>query len=178
MSTIKQNKIRRIVTGHSPDGKSILVSDSIVDGISLGGGKNFIQLWGNDSIPNHPDNGVLSKELDWFPSAGGHRFFVWVVPPKTNNHEKPKTKEQIDELLPGFTNYFEENNPGMHTTNSVDCNYVISGSIVLELDDNHETILNEGDSIIQNGTRHRWHNRGEIPAVLITTCVGSERTVG
>ena len=38
-----------------------------------------------------------------------------------------------------------------------------------------EIELNQGDSIVQNGTRHRWHNRADIPAVLITTCIGSER---
>lgn len=169
------NKIRRIVTGHSDNGKSILISDSTIDGISLGGGKDFIQLWGNDSIPIHPDNGLIEENMDWFPKVGGHRFFVWVVPPKSNSSGKKKSKEEIEKLLPGFMQHFEPDNPGMHTTDSVDCTYLISGSIVLELDDNKEIELNQGDSIVQNGTRHRWHNREEIPAVLITTCIGSER---
>lgn len=169
------NKIRRIVTGHSDNGKSILISDSTIDGISLGGGKDFIQLWGNDSIPKHPDNGLMQESMDWFPKVGGHRFFVWVVPPKLNNPGSQKSKEEIEKLLPGFMQHFESDNPGMHTTDSVDCTYLISGSIILELDDNKEIELNQGDSIIQNGTRHRWHNRTEIPAVLITTCIGSKR---
>lgn len=172
---IPKNNIRRIVTGHSDSGKSIIISDSIVENISLGGGKKFIQLWGNDSTPVHPDKGEMQKDMDWFPETGGHRFFVWVVPPKSENFEKPKSKEEIDALVPGFLQYFEPDNPGMHTTDSVDCTYLISGEIILELDDNKEVLLNEGASIIQNGTRHRWHNRGIIPAVLITTAIGSER---
>lgn len=170
-----ENKIRKIVTGHSDKGKSVIISDSITEGISLGGGKDFIPLWGTDSTPIHPDKGLQDKKMDWFPKIGGHRFFVWVVPPKSTNSDKPKTKAEIDDLLPGFIKHFEPNNPGMHTTDSVDCTYLISGSIILELDDNKETELNQGDSIIQNGTRHRWHNRGDIPAVLITTSIGSER---
>ena len=172
---IPKNKIRRIVTGHSDTGKAIIVSDSIIDNINLGGGKKFIQLWGNDSTPMHPDEGIMDENMDWFPKTGGHRFFVWVVPPKSENSEKPKSKAAINELVPGFLKYFEEDNPGMHTTDSVDCTYLISGKIVLELDDHKEVSSNEGDSIIQNGTRHRWHNRGIIPAVLITTSIGSER---
>lgn len=168
-------EFRRIVTGHTKEGKAIVTSDSIVDRISLGGGKEFIQLWGDDSIPVHPDNGRMKENLDFFPKAGGHRFFIWVVPPKSANSDKPKSKEEIDQLLPGFTQHFESDNPGMHTTNSVDCTYLISGSIILELDDNKEIELFQGDSIIQNGTRHRWHNRADIPAVLVTTCIGSER---
>ena len=170
-----KNKIRRVVTGHSENGKSIIISDSTIESISLGTGKNFIQLWGNNSIPIHPDKGLMDDNMDWFPTAGGHRFFIWTVPPKSTNSDKQKSKAEIDKLLPGFLKHFEPNNPGMHTTDSVDCTYLISGSIILELDDNKEIQLNEGDSIIQNGTRHRWHNRSEIPAVLITTCIGSER---
>ena len=171
----RENKIRRLVTGHSDTGKSILIEDSIVEGFTLGGGKDFIQLWGSDSTPIHPDKGASEAGLDWFPKPGGHRFFIWVVPPKSSNTGKLKTKDEIDELLPGFTKHFEPENPGMHTSDTVDCTYLISGAITLELDDNYETELNEGDSIVQNGTRHRWHNKGEIPAVLITTCVGSKR---
>lgn len=169
--------MRRVVTGHSKNGKSIIVSDSKAESISLGGGKDFTQLWGDDSIPVHPDNGLMKEKMNWFPNAGGHRFFSWIVPPKSSKTENSKSKEEIENLLPGFLTHFEPNNPGMHTTDSVDCTYLISGSIILELDDQIEIELNEGDSIIQNGTRHRWHNRGEIPAVLITTCIGSERKV-
>lgn len=62
----------------------------------------------------------------------------------------------------------------MHTTDTVDCTYLISGTIVPGLDDNKEVSLKAGDSIVQNGTRHRWHNKTDIPAVFITTCIGSE----
>lgn len=148
------DKIRRIVTGHSDEGKSVIISDSSVENINLGAGKKFIQLWGNDSIPVHPDKGIMEENLDWFPKSGGHRFFVWVVPPKSENFENPKSKSEIDKLVPGFTKHFEPENPGMHTTDCVDCTYIISGSVFLELDDNKEVELNEGDSIVQNGTRH------------------------
>lgn len=62
----------------------------------------------------------------------------------------------------------------MHTTPTVDMSYIISGEVVLELDDNKEVILKEGDAIVQNGTRHRWFNRGEIPVVIITCSIGIE----
>ncbi|KXX71131.1 cupin domain-containing protein [Flammeovirga sp. SJP92] len=171
----KKKEFRRIVTGHSKEGKSIIVNDAIVEKIDLGGGKEFMQLWGSDTIPKHPDDGTMEEYLDWFPKVGGHRFFIWIVPPKSQKNDKPKSKEEIESLVPGFLQHFESENPGMHTTDTVDCTYLISGSIVLELDDNVELEMNQGDSIIQNGTRHRWHNRGEIPAVLVTTCIGSER---
>lgn len=169
------NKTRRIVTGHSKEGKAIIVEDSIVEGFTLGGGKDFLPLWGNDATPVHPDNGTMSNHLDWFPKPGGHRFFIWTVPPNSQHVKTDKTASEIDALLPGFRKHFEPENPGMHTSDSVDCTYLISGSILLELDDKKEIELNQGDSIVQNGTRHRWRNIGDIPAVLITTAIGSER---
>ena len=130
---------------------------------------------GNDEIPSHPDNGEMDQNIDWFPKQGGHRFFVWTVPPSSTKKPLTKSKDEIEQILPGFIQHFEANSPGMHTTDSVDCTYLISGSILLELDDKKEIELFEGDSIVQNGTRHRWTNKGEIPAVLITTCIGSNR---
>jgi quercetin dioxygenase-like cupin family protein len=71
------------------------------------------------------------------------------------------------------TNEYDQ--PGMHTTDTVDMEIVISGEIVLELDDGVETTLRAGDVNIQNGTRHRWHNRGNEPAVIAVAMVGLPR---
>lgn len=69
----------------------------------------------------------------------------------------------------------EMDSPGMHTTDTVDMEIMLSGEIVLELDDGAETTLRAGDVNIQNGTRHRWHNRGDVPAVMVVAMVGGSR---
>jgi hypothetical protein len=33
--------------------------------------------------------------------------------------------------------------------------------------------LNAGDAYIQNGTRHRWSNPGDVPAVIAVTFIGA-----
>ncbi len=48
----------------------------------------------------------------------------------------------------------------MHRTSSIDYAVILSGSIVLELDDRAEVILNAGDVLVQRGTIHNWINRG------------------
>ena len=53
---------------------------------------------------------------------------------------------------------------------------MISGEIVLELDDGVEATLRAGDDNIQNGTLHRWQNRGTEPAVMAVAMVGLPRT--
>lgn len=171
------NKIRRVVTGHTEKGKSVIVSDEVVDGFEIGANRAFIKLWGNDSVPVHPDNGEMLEGGDWLPKAGGHRFYIWVVPPHSRSNKSTASQENVEELLPGFLKHFEPENPGMHTTDTVDCTYLISGAAIMELDDGVKVNINQGDSVIQNGTRHRWFNDGNIPAVFITTCIGSQRIV-
>ena len=70
--------------------------------------------------------------------------------------------------------HFEPDDPGMHTTASVDYGVVLSGEATLELDDGATVTLGPGDTYIQNGTRHRWSNSGSVPAVLAVTLLGAE----
>jgi quercetin dioxygenase-like cupin family protein len=52
---------------------------------------------------------------------------------------------------------------------------MLAGEVILELDDGAEVTLRSGDVNIQNGTRHRWHNRGTEPAVMAVAMVGASR---
>jgi quercetin dioxygenase-like cupin family protein len=63
----------------------------------------------------------------------------------------------------------------MHTTDTTDFEIVLSGQVVLELDDGAEVTLSPGDTVVQNGTRHRWRNPGTEPAVIGVAVVGALR---
>jgi len=82
---------------------------------------------------------------------------------------------EIEEKMPGVLAYMEPDNPGMHTTDTIDFEVVLSGEVVLELDDGAETVLRPGDTVVQNGTRHRWVNRGTEPAVWAAFIIGAHR---
>jgi quercetin dioxygenase-like cupin family protein len=69
----------------------------------------------------------------------------------------------------------EPAHPGMHTTDTVDFDVVISGEVWLELDDGAEVRLGPGDCVVQNGTRHRWHNRASRPCVIAVALLGMTR---
>lgn len=56
--------------------------------------------------------------------------------------------------------------PGMHTSDTVDIDFVLSGEVHVELDDGAEVHLKAGDVQVQNGTRHAWRNRSDEPCVL------------
>jgi quercetin dioxygenase-like cupin family protein len=83
---------------------------------------------------------------------------------------------EMEDKLPGFLTLLEPDNPGMHTTDTIDFEVVLSGELILELDDGAETVLRPGDTVVQNGTRHRWGNRGTEPAVVALFMVGARRS--
>jgi mannose-6-phosphate isomerase-like protein (cupin superfamily) len=51
--------------------------------------------------------------------------------------------------------------------------YVISGEVSLELDDGIEVHLHPGDSVVQNGTRHRWRKGGSEPCQMAVIMLGA-----
>jgi mannose-6-phosphate isomerase-like protein (cupin superfamily) len=83
---------------------------------------------------------------------------------------------EFEQKLPGMAEHLEPADPGMHTTASIDFGVVVSGQATLELDDGAKVALNPGDTYVQNGTRHRWSNTGDVPAVLAVALIGANHT--
>ncbi len=81
--------------------------------------------------------------------------------------------EEFQLKLPGLAEHLEPEVPGMHTTATVDVGVVISGTATLELDDGLKVRLDAGDTYVQNGTRHRWSNQGDVPAVVAVVLIGA-----
>jgi mannose-6-phosphate isomerase-like protein (cupin superfamily) len=173
--------MRRVVTGQTADGKSMFVSDDDVapTTISLSPGSEFHRLWGADSVPTLPTDGSPPPHTAYFPPAGGYRFGFFTVPPA--GQELPPDLDigaalaEMETKLPGMAAHMEPNDPGMHTTDTVDFEVVISGQVVCELDDGAEVTLYPGDTFVQNGTRHRWRNPGSETAVLFVALIGATR---
>jgi quercetin dioxygenase-like cupin family protein len=61
----------------------------------------------------------------------------------------------------------------MHTSDTIDVGVILDGDIFLELDDGAETHLHAGDVVVQNGTRHAWHNRTGQPCRMLFAIVGA-----
>ena len=175
-------QMRRVVTGHSSDGKAIVASDSEIDGFrpQLFPSMEFHALWGGDSTPVYPDDGAPLPHRGWFPPLGGFRFLAATLPPASD--EAPEIADEaaaiaeLEAFAPGLLAVMEPDAPGMHTTDSIDFIYVISGEVIMELDDGKEVHLAAGDTIVQSGTRHAWRNPGQEPCRLIAVQIGAERS--
>ena len=172
--------VRRVVTGNDVDGRAVFVSDEVVNPItiSLMPGGEFHDVWGADDVPTVPTSGPPPRAATWFPPAGGFRFGFFTVGPQSSRPldvDPAAAFAEMEEKLPGLAATLERDHPGMHTTDTVDWDLVISGEVWLELDDGKEVLLRAGDCVIQNGTRHAWHNRSSEPCVVAVAIVGARR---
>jgi len=175
-------KTRRVVTGHSADGKAVVASDQEVEPVTLDllPGYEFHRLWGADEPSAFPDDGSAPDAPSYFPPLGGFRFGLFTVAPETTvipeDIDIGAALAQMAEKLPGMAEHMEPDAPGMHTTDTIDYEFVVSGEIVLELDDGVEVELKAGDTVIQNGTRHAWRNRSSEPCTMVVVLIGASRT--
>ena len=179
-----RRKIRRVVTGHTPEGKSVFVSDGAPSrAVTISGLKDFsiTAVWATDhgmtAVPGSID--PTPAMTTFVPGEGGTRFLITVLPPAGQGLE-PGTDPAIVAAamltdLPGLAHAMEPDHPGMHTTDTVDYDIIISGELWLELDDGREVRLKPGDIVVQNGTRHAWRNKGKKPCVMYSVLVGAPR---
>jgi quercetin dioxygenase-like cupin family protein len=135
---------RRIVTGHSASGESVVLSDGPNPKTLDIGTAAFHELWITDAMPAP----IAAEEPE--PTDRPVR-----TPPPAN----------------GVTVRFTEMAPGaespMHRTETVDVGVVIEGETWLLLDDGSETRVGVGDAVVQRGTNHAWANRSDQPVRMM-----------
>jgi mannose-6-phosphate isomerase-like protein (cupin superfamily) len=174
--------IRRVVTGHDDQGKAVFADDVIVDPTTLAlvPGAEFYQLWGADERPSFPDDGSRPSTPTYFPGPNGFRFGVFSVGPDSavfvEDLDIEAAMAEMEEKLPGMAAHMEPDNPGMHTTATIDFEYVVSGRVVLELDDGATRELGPGDTVVQNGTRHAWRNPFDEPCVMVVVLIAADHS--
>ncbi|MDO8958951.1 MAG: cupin domain-containing protein [Rhodocyclaceae bacterium] len=174
-------KVRRVTTGHDEQGKAVFVSDIEVNGATLEHlpGAEYHKPWGADAPPAFPDGGAQPQYRDYFPPLGGYRFRMFTVAPQPTAAQPPIDRPallgEMKEKFPGLAEHMEPDNPGMHTTDTIDFEYIVSGEVWLELDDGVAVHLRAGDTVVQNGTRHAWRNKGSEPCRVVVFMLGVPR---
>jgi mannose-6-phosphate isomerase-like protein (cupin superfamily) len=172
--------VRRVATGHDEHGKAVFASDELVtpETLTLLPGNEFHLLWGADTASRFPDDGSRPDAPRYFPPITGFRFGFFTIPPDggagaPEDIDLDAAIAEFDEKLPGFAEHLDVEDLGMHKTASIDFGVVVAGQVTLELDDGATVTLDAGDTYVQNGTRHRWSNRGRVPAVIAVTLIGA-----
>jgi mannose-6-phosphate isomerase-like protein (cupin superfamily) len=164
--------VRRVVTGHSKNGKAIIVTDGpvpVVRHAPLRPGYQMNEVWVTNSMPavidqkGEPTDRPRSVE----PPAQGTVCRIIEFPPEASwigNIDLAKAKEAYASLGSRHAVPDMENppHPLMHRTKTVDYGIVLSGEVYLVVDEG-ETLLKPGDVVVQCGTNHAWANRSDQP---------------
>jgi mannose-6-phosphate isomerase-like protein (cupin superfamily) len=174
--------VRRVVTGVSPSGKPVIVSDGEPPRT-----RQYVHTQGfarslvwNTTAPAAPSADPTAALASFVP-APGETIALTVTFPPASVYADPgwdpaaAGAEQL-EATPGLAELFEPDAPGMHTTPTVDYGVVLEGEIVLDLDGGETAVLGPGDLVVQNGTRHAWRNDGTEPATVFFVLMGAGGT--
>lgn len=135
-------QIRRVVTGHSAEGRArIEIDENVKNVISNRPGASSSVIWATKGFPVNND-GFED------PTSGSSKTTV-----------EGGTVFRVVRYQPGVA-------ARNHRTDSIDYAVVISGAIEMELDDGVVVKLKAGDVLVQRGTMHNWVNRGTEDCVV------------
>ncbi len=172
---------RRVITGRDASGKSVFVSDGEVPakGLASSPDAGFFDVWGRDGRYQLPSDGAKPAYTTFFPPAEGFRYMVVRMQPDATPVPDDLDLEELGRTMaaefPGLQDHLEPENPGMHTTQTVDIGVVLSGEVWLELDDGAEVHLTAGDFVVQNGTRHAWRNKTDEVCTMAFVLIGADK---
>ncbi|SRR6266540_1009770 len=174
-------QVRRVVTGHE-DGRAVVVTDGYVEPITLSmiPGVEFFEVWSEKGSRSVPRKGPFPDVPRFFPDSDEVVFRFVTIPPESyeaaEDVDRDAALQEAMAKAPRLVQHLEPENPGMHTTDSVDFGIVVSGEVDLELDDGAEVRLTPGTCVVQNGTRHAWRNRSSESALIAFVLLGATRS--
>jgi hypothetical protein len=168
-----------VVTGRT-DGRSVFRDEKILTPLStpaLAGLELFL-AWGTPAgLISSADAEPRPVLAPYFPGPGGTRLLLVTWQPGGVTDPGPANDPAgtaTEEILSGLIAALEVDDPGMHTSATLDYGVVVSGEMWLELDDGAERRLPAGTCVVQRGTRHRWSNRAADPATMAFVLIGTD----
>jgi len=176
--------VRRIVTGHDEEGRSVIVRDDISPHQKenpVHPNRGLTDLWrtfaptpdisGDSGSAGDYAGAVGLAEVALNPPPGGTVFRFFQIPPESESAGKSweERQAQADAVFTGMgaahNRDREGRHPGMHRTDTLDYIVLLQGTVTLLLDE-EEVDLEPMDVVVQRGTNHGWVNRGVEPALL------------
>lgn len=168
-------KRRVIVTQNNGAGKSTVLEDLQVEPSGVG----VFNLWQTfrDRAPDDV-SGRGSPAFTFFPDAGGTQFRLFTIPPADPSVKPAQIQGMADEFFKhiGWAGARRDTSrhPFMHVTPTVDYILLLSGEILLILDEGDPIPLKPFDAVVQRGTNHSWANTGKTTALLMAVMVGNQ----
>lgn len=171
--------MRRIVTGHNKEGKSVIMSDGPPPksiGEEVGG---LFELWNTDSNAVNSQDSIDRADTDILlsPPKSGTKFRYFQINPLPegipNDVMNQIAHDNFQQVGAASARVDTTRHPAMHKTETIDYIILLKGDITLILDED-EVKLQPFDVVVQRGTNHAWQNNGNEPALLIAVLIDSK----
>ena len=171
-------KIRRVVTGHDKNGRSVFLQDGNAGNIKQMEsmpGLALTDLWETTGAPanNEGKEDAAKRPVRLEPPAGGTIVRIVEFPPDSQWRGKADAKAAFDSIGAGHAKDKSNADPMMHKTATVDYIIVLKGKIFAIMEEG-EKLLKRGDILIQRGTNHSWSVRGKKPCVVAAILVSAK----
>ena len=171
--------MRRIITGHNSEGKSIITIDgpparSI--GEDVGG---LFEIWNTDGNLIDTTDSIDRADTDIIlsPPENGSKFRYFQINPTPEGVPMEIMQEiaadAFEKIGAAHHRIDTSKHPAMHKTDTIDYIILLEGDVTLILDE-EEVRLKPHDVVVQRGTNHAWVNNGDEPALLIAGLIDSE----
>jgi mannose-6-phosphate isomerase-like protein (cupin superfamily) len=162
---IDPNGVRRVVTSHDKEGKAVILFDSVVgpyahEPLKESGVRQYV-FWLTEGMPGTTtDEDVGARKVKIPPPKHGTIFRMVDFPPEPPEVAQlpPDHMHKILGEVHHDTGH-PSRHPFMHRTLTIDYAIIISGEIVMMLDE-EDVHLKAGDVVVQQSTNHAWVNRG------------------
>jgi mannose-6-phosphate isomerase-like protein (cupin superfamily) len=172
--------IRRVVTGHNAEGKSVFIMDGEAPHVFQRSTGSVIvtELWETRSTPadNRGNADAIDRGFRLPPPKNGSVFRIIHYPPDKERLPALTAELSRTDDGSGRGEAADRSNPrhaGFHKTNSVDYAIVLAGEIYALMDEG-EVLLKPGDVLVQRGTNHAWSNRTDTPCTIAFVLIDAE----
>lgn len=171
-------KIRRVITGHDENGKSVFIVDgdaAAVKEMASMPGLALTDIWQTGGAPasNAGNADAADRPVVLEPPANGTIFRVVEFPPDSRWRGRADARDAFGSIGAAHATDDASDDPMMHKTATVDYLLVLKGEIWAILDDS-EVCLKQGDVMVQRGTNHSWSVRTDEPCLLAAVLVSAE----
>ena len=171
-------KIRRVLTGHDSDGKSIIMTDGIAPNVlemASMPGLALTDLWETKGAPASNDGNAdaAERKVHLEPPKNGTILRIVEFPPDSQWRQSADARKAFNSIGAGHASDRHSADPMMHKTSTVDYIVVLKGEIWAIMDKG-ETLLKAGDILVQRGTNHSWSVRTSEPCVVAAVLVSAK----
>ena len=170
--------VRRIVTGHDDQGRSVFVMDDASPFVftPAPGAPTVTELWETREAPasNAGNDEVMDHKFGILPPKSGSVFRIIEYRPDKERFASYDREAAFHAM--GADKALDRGaprHPGFHKTDTIDYVIVLEGEIYALMDEG-ERLMRAGDVLIQRGTNHAWSNRTDKPCIVMFVLIDAK----